>query len=137
MSIKRREKRFSPLAKEGRNIMAEKKLSRPVVLAYVLDNFGDEMPAEYRAVAEAWLAKLTAPKAATGPTKAQMENAAMIDRMIETMETHDQPVTARWVLENVAGVLTIQKASSLLRVAVKAGRVIADNTKKTTEYSVA
>lgn len=117
--------------------MAEKKISRPVVLAYVLDNFGDEMPAEYRAVAEAWLAKLTAPKAATGPTKAQMENAAMIDRMIETMEAHDQPVTARWVLEHVAGVLTIQKASSLLRVAVKAGRVIADNTKKTTEYSVA
>lgn len=117
--------------------MAEKKISRPVVLAYMVENFGNDLPDGYREVAETWLAKLTAPKAASGPTKSQRENAAMIDRMIATMTAHGEPVTARWVLENVDGVLTIQKASSLLRLAVKADKVTANTDKKVTEYSVA
>lgn len=117
--------------------MAEKKISRPVVLAYMVENFGDDLPAGYREVAETWLAKLTAPRAASGPTKSQRENAAMIDRMIETMADHGEPVTARWVLENVDGILTIQKASAIMRTGVRGGTFVADTDKKVTEYSVA
>ena len=113
------------------------KISRPVFLAYVLENFGDQMPEEYRAVGETWHGKLTTKPAKGEPTKTQRENAVMVARVADAIRDHGESVTARWVLENVDGILTIQKASAIMRTGVRGGTFVADTNKKVTEYSVA
>lgn len=112
------------------------KISRPQFLAFVLENFQD-MPGEYREVGEIWYQKLTTKPKNDQPTKAQRENAEALERVADAIRTHGEPVTARWILENVAGILTIQKASSLARIGVKSGILTADTNKKVTEYNVA
>ena len=52
------------------------KISRPAFLAFVLENFGDQMPEEYRAVGETWHGKLTTKPAKGEPTKTQRDGCA-------------------------------------------------------------
>ena len=113
------------------------KISRPAFLAYVIKNFGDQLPEEYRIVGETWYKKLTTKPASNGPTKTQRENAAMVTRVADAITAQGEPVTARWVLENVNGILTIQKASAIMRTGVRNGVFVADTSKKVTEYTVA
>ena len=116
---------------------ATTKISRPAFLNYVMEHFGDQLPEEYRTVGETWYSKLTTKPASNGPTKTQRENAAMVARVADTIRDHSEPVTARWVLENVDGILTIQKASAIMRTGVRNGVFVADTSKKVTEYTVA
>ena len=117
--------------------MAEKKLSRPAFLAFVLENFGDQMPEEYRAVGGAWYNKLTTKPDSVNPTKKQRENAKLVARVADAITAQGTPVTTRWVFENTSGILTIQKASAVMREGIRSGVFIADTSKKVTEYSVA
>ena len=55
--------------------------------------------------------------AKNGPTKAQRDNLALIAECEDAMRAHVEPVTARWIAENVHGVMTVQKAAALARVA--------------------
>ena len=71
--------------------MAEKKLSRPAFLAFVLENFGDQMPEEYRAVGGAWYNKLTTKPDSVNPTKKQRENAKLVARVADAITAQGTP----------------------------------------------
>ncbi len=112
-------------------------VSRPAALAFVIEHFADEIPEDTMKALTDWHAALTKKRATGEPTKEQRANAELLDRVIETISAYGQPVTARWVFENVPGIMTIQKASSLMRKGVADNRLIADVDKKRTEYTVA
>lgn len=46
-----------------------------------------------------------------------------IPAMLSAMRSHGEPVTAKWISENVSGIMTTQKATGLLGICIKAGTV--------------
>lgn len=69
----------------------------------------------------------TATKPRTGEkveTAEQRKNREeYIPAMLAAMREHGEPVTAKWISENVAGIMTTQKATGLLGICQKAGTV--------------
>lgn len=113
-------------------------ISRPAFLRAILEDPRIEMSDDMRKTGTEWLAALTKSHAPKEPTREQLANIELLNNVLQAIaEMNGTPVTARWVVNNVPGVFTIQKASALLRKAVKDGRVIADVTKKVTEYTLA
>lgn len=115
-------------------------VSRPAALAFVMETYGKEIeainPNVFKALTD-WSAALNKKRENTQPTKEQLANAAMLENVVTFIMSADHPVTAREVLNGVDGIMTIQKASALLRKGVQAGRLIANVDKKTTEYTAA
>ena len=69
----------------------------------------------------------TATKPRTGEkteTAEQRKNREeYIPAMLAAMRAHGEPVTAKWISENVAGIMTTQKATGLLGICQKNGTV--------------
>ena len=56
------------------------------------------------------------------PTKVQLMNANLADVLVDTMREHGEPVTAKWIAENVPGINSPQKAVAVVKATN--GRVI-------------
>ena len=92
-------------------------ITRASVLAHILEaeNF---LSAEERAILSKMYASVTKPrKPQDGPTKTQMQNASFASALIQAMRTHGEPVTAKWISENVPGIMTSQKAVAVVHAA--------------------
>lgn len=64
------------------------------------------------------LASLEKPrKKSDEPTKTQLINANLADRLVEVMRQHGDPVSAKWIAENVDGIATAQKAVAVVHAA--------------------
>ena len=80
----------------------------------------EELSEELRAYAASAIEKLDSANAkrAAKPTKAQLENAPLIARIVEMLDS--EPKTASDLCESMG--VKVQKASALLRAAVKEGK---------------
>ena len=110
--------------------------TRKELLAYIRENFADNMPADMVETLTKWETAMNKPVKKSGDrrTKEQIQNDNDIDKIVEWVRQHGEPVSAREVLENFPFVRTVQKATGLLRRGVKRGLLVSDATKKTTVY---
>lgn len=82
------------------------------------------------------LASLEKPrKKSDEPTKTQVMNANLADKLVEAMRQYGQPVTAKWISEQVPGVNTPQKAVAVVKAAGE--RVVKFYEKRAALYRLA
>ena len=94
----------------------ESKVTRRDVIAKACSL--DVWNAEEMEVLTKMLASLEKPrKAPEGPTKAQLQNANLANALCEAMAKHGEPVDAKWIAENVPGIMTSQKAVAVVHSA--------------------
>lgn len=56
-------------------------------------------------------------KASDAPTKTQVMNANLANTLVDAMKAYGEPVTAKWITENVPGIATSQKAVAVAKAA--------------------
>lgn len=114
--------------------MAEKKMTRKDALTIAIASVENE---EAKEVLTKMLAQVSKPrKKSDTPTKTQLINANLADKCVAAMEGHDA-VTSKWLIEHVAGLMTPQKTTAVMKVAIEDGRVIKTKEGKTVTYSLA
>lgn len=83
-----------------------------------------DLTAEQREVAEKWLAALDKKSAAPRVNKTRLANEALAADVVAAMMAHpDEPMNAKWISENVAGITTASKAVAVVKVAIEMGKV--------------
>lgn len=94
-------------------------ITRASVIAHILDaeNFLSE---EERAVLNKMYASITAPrKKSEEPTKTQLINKNLSEKLVEAMRDYGQPVDTKWIMTHVNGIMTAQKAVAVVKAAGK------------------
>lgn len=115
--------------------MAEKKMTRVEALTIALETCENE---EAREVLTKMVAQLSKPrKKAEGPSKARLENERLLAEAIEAIEAKGEPVTSKWLMEHVRGLMTPQKVTAVAKIGIEAGSLIRNKEGKTVTYSVA
>ena len=114
------------------------KMTNVKALAYALENC--ELPAEVAEKFEAMKASYEkrASRKVTGPTKAQIANAAIAEKIVAAMVSGENYGTAE-IAELVPELegATPQKISPLMRKLVEAGQVVAEKVKGKQSYHLA
>lgn len=125
--------------------MAEKKMTRKEALENVL-NWIDAgfIPSDEETVEEVaevlgkMHAQVSKPrKKSDAPTKTQIINANLADKCVAAMKNHEGGVTSKWLIEHVAGLITPQKTTAVMNVAIADGRVTKTKEGKAVIYSLA
>lgn len=92
---------------------------------------------EAKTVLEKMHAQVTKPrKKSDAPSKVRLQNEALANAAVELMNGQES-VTTKWLCEHVKGLLTPQKATAVMRIAVDDGRVIRNKEGKQVTYSLA
>ena len=120
--------------------MANKEMTRAQALEFaleVLNTYDDARALEAYPVLEKMHAQVTKPrKKSDAPSKARIQNEALAAKAIELMEGQES-VTTKWLCEHVNGLLTPQKATAVMRLAVESGAVVRNKEGKQVTYSLA
>ena len=121
--------------------MTEKKMTRAQAIELMLDITADGFEAENVQEAREILTKmheqLTKPrKKSDTPSKTRLINENLAAKCVEAMEGHDA-VTGKWLMEHVNGLMTPQKTTAVMKIAIEDGRVIRVKEGKTISYSLA
>ena len=72
-----------------------------------------------------------------GPTKAHKENVKLLEEVMEFIKGNSNPVTAKEVANNVAGIGTVQKAVVVLKIGIANGTVEKIKVGSQTLYTIA
>lgn len=97
--------------------MATITATRKSVIAKAID-LENVWTAEELEVLVKMLASLEKPRAKSDePTKTQLMNANLADKLVEAMRQHGNPVSAKWIAEHVEGINTSQKAVAVVHAA--------------------
>lgn len=75
-------------------------------------------------------------KKSDAPSKARILNEALATKCVAAMEGHDA-VTSKWLMEHVNGLLTPQKVTAVMNVAIARGEVTKSKEGKVVTYSLA
>ena len=114
------------------------KMTNVKALAYVLENC--ELPAEIAEKVESMKASYEkrAGRKANGPTKAQIANAALAEKIVTTMSVGEVYNTAEIaaLIPELEGA-TPQKISPLMRKLAESGQVVAEKVKGKQTYRLA
>ena len=120
--------------------MANKEMTRAQALEFaleVLNTYDDARALEAYPVLEKMHAQVTKPrKRSDAPSKARIQNEALAAKCIAAMEGQEG-VTSKWLIEHVDGLMTPQKATAVMKIAVESGAVIRSKDGKTVSYSLA
>lgn len=125
--------------------MAEKKMTRAQALEFAIDNIAancmDNMEEtganEAIEVLNKMLIQVTKPrKKSDAPSKARIQNEALAAECIAAMEGQES-VTSKWLIEHVNGLMTPQKATAVMKIAIESGAVIRTKEGKMVSYSLA
>lgn len=118
--------------------MAEKKMTRKEALEFAIEVVTDhEGECEAVEVLKKMHEQVSKPrKKSDAPTKTQIINANLADKCVAAMEGHEDGVTSKWLIEHVAGLMTPQKVTPVMKVAIADGRVTRTKEGKTVIYSL-
>ena len=82
-------------------------------------------------------AQVTKPrKKSDTPSKARIINEGLANKCVAAMEGHDK-VMSKWLIEHVNGLLTPQKTTAVMKIAIEDGRVTKSKEGKSVYYSLA
>lgn len=100
---------------------AKKSVTRATVIAKAIEM--EVWTDEEREVLVKMLASLEKPRKKTdAPTKTQIENVNLANVLVEKMQEHGEPVTAKWIADHIIGIPTAQKAVAVVKASN--GRVV-------------
>lgn len=127
--------------------MAEKKMTRADAIQFAIDYLADgidneilkedDQTNEVLATLKKMHEQLTKPrKKSDTKSKARILNESLADKCVAAMEGHEA-VTSKWLQEHVNGLLTPQKTTAVMKIAVEDGRVVKAKDGKTVTYSLA
>ena len=125
--------------------MAEKKMTRAQAIEFAIDNItancmGDMEKTganEAIEILEKMHAQITKPrKKSDAPSKARIQNEALAAECVAAMEGQES-VTSKWLIEHVNGLMTPQKATAVMKIAIESGAVVRKKEGKTVTYSLA
>lgn len=118
--------------------MAEKKMTRAQALEFAVETIRNyEGDCEAVEVLNKMLIQVTKPrKKSDAPSKARVQNEALAAACVAAMEGHDN-VTSKWLIEHVNGLMTPQKATAVMKIAIESGAVVRNKEGKTVTYSLA
>ena len=118
--------------------MAEKKMTRAEAVAFAIEVVRDhEGDCEAIEVLAKMHEQLTKPrKKSDTKSKARILNEGLANDCVAAMAGHEA-VTGKWLQEHVRGLMTPQKTTAVMKIAVDDGRVIKAKDGKTVTYSLA
>lgn len=74
-------------------------------------------------------------KRAEGPTKVQRANAALAAAAVAAIREKGEPVTSKWICEHVTGIMTPQKCTAVMRIAIENGEAEKHKDGKAVTYT--
>jgi len=114
--------------------MTEKKMTRKEALELAIAAVENE---EAKEVLTKMHAQVTKPrKKSDGPSKTRLINENLAAKCVAAIEGHDK-VTSKWLIEHVNGLLTPQKTTAVMKIAVEDGRAVRIKEGKAIYYSLA
>lgn len=118
--------------------MAEKKMTRKAAVEFAIEVIRDhEGECEALEILEKMHEQLAKPrKKSDTKSKARILNESLADKCVAAMEGHEN-VTSKWLMEHVNGLMTPQKTTAVMKIAVEDGRVVKTKDGKTVTYSLA
>lgn len=75
-------------------------------------------------------------KKSDAPSKTRLINENLATKCVAAMEGHEK-ATSKWLVEHVNGLLTPQKTTAVMKIAIDDGRVVRTKEGKTVYYSLA
>ena len=113
------------------------KMTRAQALEIAINTLHDyEGSCEAADVLQKMYEQLTKPrKKSDAPTKTQIMNANLARAAVEAIREHGEPVTTKWVCEHVPGIMTPQKCTAVMRVAIDNGDITRNKDGKTITYT--
>ena len=122
--------------------MADKKMTRKEALTIAIERFNpdeNERDAEVVEVFKKMIASLDkASSKPKGKTSARIQNETFYEEMFKKMceRKNHEPVTPRWVAENVRGVMSTQRAVWVAKVGKERGEIKEFKVKKQVYYAL-
>ena len=123
--------------------MTEKKMTRAQALAFAIDFIKREVETPEGESAEAieiltkMHASVTKPrKKSDTPSKTQLLNAKLAEKVMEALDGRDEAVTSKWICEHVNGIMTPQKCTAVMKILIDSGEVVKIKEGKTVTYAV-
>ena len=118
--------------------MAEKKMTRAQAIEFAIETIRNyEGDCEAIEVLGKMHAQVTKPrKKSDAPSKARIQNEALAAECIAAMEGQES-VTSKWLIEHVNGLMTPQKATAVMKIAIESGAVVRNKEGKAVTYSLA
>jgi len=114
--------------------MAEKKMTRVEALNIALATCEN---AEACEVLTKMVEQLSKPrKKAEGPSKARRENERLLGDVLAAIGEKGEPVTSKWIMEHVRGLLTPQKVTAVAKIGIENGSLVRTKEGKTVTYSL-
>ena len=108
-------------------------ITRAAAVAYAIEHIDN---AEVIEVLTKMHEQLTKPrKKSDAPTKTQIMNANLAKAAVEAIREHGEPVTTKWITEHVNGIMTPQKCTAVMKVAIDAGTITKNKDGKTITYT--
>lgn len=116
--------------------MSEKTtITRAAALAYAIECCDNPEVVE---VLRKMHAQVTKPrKKSDAPSKTQIMNRNLAAAAVAAIREHGEPVTSKWICEHVNGIMTPQKCTAVMKVAVDAGEAVKNKDGKAVTYTVA
>lgn len=116
--------------------MSEKTtITRAAALAYAIECCDNPEVVE---VLRKMHAQVTKPrKKSDMPSKTQIMNRNLAAAAVAAIREHGEPVTSKWICEHVNGIMTPQKCTAVMKVAVDAGEAVKNKDGKAVTYTVA
>lgn len=123
---------LKPKRAERRYTMSKSTITRAAAVAYAIEHIDN---AEVIEVLTKMHEQLTKPrKRSDAPTKTQIMNANLAKAAIEAIKAHGEPVTTKWITEHVNGILTPQKCTAVMKIAIESGEITKEKDGKTITY---
>lgn len=123
--------------------MAEKKMTRKAalenVLGWIAEGYipSDEATVEeVQEVLEKIYASVTRPCVKSdAPSKARILNESLAAQCVAAIREHGEPVTGKWLIEHVNGLMTPQKVTAVMKIAIENGEAVREKNGKVITYS--
>ena len=81
-------------------------------------------------------ASITKPRTKSdAPSKARILNESLATAAVAAIREHGEPVSTKWITEHVNGILTPQKATAVMKLAIERGEVTREKDGKNVTYS--
>lgn len=113
--------------------MSKNTITRAAALAYVIERCDNPEVAE---VLRKMHEQVTKPrKKSDAPTKTQLINNNLAAAAVEAIRAKGEPVTSKWICEHVNGIMTPQKCTAVMRVAIEQGEAQKHKDGKTVTYT--
>ena len=116
--------------------MAEKKMTRKEALEFVMALPEVKDNAEVAEVVGKIYASVTRPRVKSdAPSKARILNESLAAKCVAAIREHGEPVTGKWLIEHVNGLMTPQKVTAVMKIAVENGEAIREKNGKAITYN--